>query len=248
MKSPLIPISIISIYKNQMGDLLPLPTRMAKCTPDTHIAIFNIAKALAKKGGRLILSDLFRSYDMQAQSHHDFVSGKKKAFSPPPGGSFHEAGRGLDLDLKALKMPLADFWTIAAKFGMSPIINKPTASASEAWHFDNRGSHQIVYQYYVDKKGNNFAPYKAAAASAILSIGVNVDAFGNNQIQASLQSCLIRLGKEIGNIDGQIGQRTQQALEELNITFDLSNPANMLLQAENLVQQKFPSEFVVPLI
>jgi hypothetical protein len=49
-----------------MGDLLPLPTRMAKCTPDTHIAIFNIAKALAKKGGRLILSDLFRSYDMQA--------------------------------------------------------------------------------------------------------------------------------------------------------------------------------------
>jgi hypothetical protein len=49
------------------------------------------------------------------------------------------------------------------------------------------------------------------------------------------------LGKEIGNIDGQIGQRTQQALEELNITFDLSNPANMLLQAENLVQQKISS-------
>jgi hypothetical protein len=47
--------------------------------------------------------------------------------------------------LKALKMPLADFWTIAAKFGMSPIINKPTASASEAWHFDNR----VVTRLYI---------------------------------------------------------------------------------------------------
>jgi zinc D-Ala-D-Ala carboxypeptidase len=91
MKSPLIPIDIISIYKNRMGDLLPLPSRMAQCTPDTHIAIFNIASDLARKGGRLILSDLFRSHDMQAQSHQDFIAGRKKAFSPPPGGSFHEA-------------------------------------------------------------------------------------------------------------------------------------------------------------
>ncbi|RAJ76823.1 D-alanyl-D-alanine carboxypeptidase-like protein [Chitinophaga dinghuensis] len=248
MKSPLIPIDIISIYKNSLGDLLPLPSRMARCTPDTYKAIFNIATALAKKGGKLILSDLFRSYDMQAQSHQDYISGRKKAFSPPPGGSFHEAGRAFDLDLSAIKIPLSDFWTIAAKFGVYPIINQPKANISEAWHFDCRGSHQIVYQYYADGKGNNFKPYTAAAASGILSIGVNVDAFGNNQVQAAIQSGIIRLGKEIGNIDGHIGHRTQQALEELGVTFDLNNPNSMLVQIENLVQNKFPSEFTMPAV
>lgn len=246
MKSPLIPINIISIYKNKLGDLLPLPERMAKCTPDTHIAIFKTAEALAKKGGRLILSDLFRSYDMQAQSHQDFISGKKKAFSPPPGGSFHESGRAFDLDLKAMKIKLADFWEIAGKFGLVPIIAQPKITQSEAWHFDCRGSHQLVYQYYQDKKGTNFKPYTAAAASSILAIGVKVDAFGENQAAAALQSGLIRLGKVIGNIDGQIGMRTQAALEELGISFDPQNVDRMLRDVENLIQQKFPAEFVLP--
>ncbi|RPD42794.1 hypothetical protein [Chitinophaga barathri] len=246
MKSPLIPINIISIYKNKLGDLLPLPVRMAKCTPDTHTAIFNTAAALAKKGGRLILSDLFRSYDMQAQSHQDFISGKKKAFSPPPGGSFHESGRGFDMDLKAMKIKLADFWSIAAKFGIVPIISEPKPTKSEAWHFECRGSHQLVYDYYHAKKGTNFSPYKAAAVSSILSVGVQVDDFGDNQVAATLQSGLIRLGKVIGSIDGQIGQRTQKALEELSITFDPQNPERMLIEVENLVQQKFPAEFILP--
>ncbi len=246
MKSPLIPINIISIYKNRLGDLLPLPSRMAKCTPDTFDAIFKIAHELAEKNGRLILSDLFRSYDMQAQSHQDYISGRKKDFSPAPGGSFHEAGRAFDLDLDFIKIPLSEFWVIAAKYGVFPVIKQPQSNVSEAWHFDCRGSHQIVYQYYANGKGTNFKPYTAAAASGILSIGVHVDSFGSNQIQASIQSGIIRLGKEIGNIDGQIGGRTQKALEELDIQFDLSNPSNMLIQVENLVQQKFPKEFIMP--
>lgn len=248
MKSPLIPIDIISIYKNKFGDLVPLPTRMAKCTPDTYTAIFNIAKDLAKKGGKLILSDLFRSYDMQAQSHQDYVAGRKKAFSPPPGGSFHEAGRGFDLDLSAIKIPLADFWTIAAKYKVVPIISQPKANVSEAWHFDCRGSHQLVYQYYAEGKGTNFKPYTAASASAILSIGVHVDAFGANQNQAAIQSGLIRLGKTIGNIDGQIGKNTHKALDEIGVPFDLNNIGGMLIQVENQVQQKFPNEFAAPIV
>ena len=246
MKSPLAPISIISVYKNSLGDLLPLPARMAQCTPDTYTAIMNIAKDLAKKGGKLILSDLFRSYDMQMQSHLDFVSGKKRAFSPPPGGSFHEAGRAFDLDLDAMKIPLSDLWIIAAKYAVTPIIKQPKPNVSEAWHFDCRGSHQIVYEYYESGKGNNFKSYTAAAGSAILSIGVHVDAFGENQQQAALQSCLIRLGKEIGNIDGHIGRKTQTALEESGIVFDLNNVSNMLMQVENMVQQKFSTEFTLP--
>ena len=109
-------------------------------------------------------------------------------------------------------MPLADFWDIAVSSGMYPIIKQPKENASEAWHFDCRGSHQIVYQYYTEGKGTNFKPYTAAAARGILSIGIHIDAFGSNQTQAAIQSCLIRLGKEIGNIGGQIGHRTQGAL------------------------------------
>lgn len=225
---------------------MPLPTRMAQCTPDTYLAIFNIAKDLSKKGGRLILSDLFRSYDMQSQSHQDYIAGRKKAFSPAPGGSFHEAGRAFDLDLGAIKISLGDFWKVAAKYGVLPILTQPKVTQSEAWHFDCRGSHQLVYQYYADGKGTNFKPYTAAAASGILSIGVNVDAFGLNQKQAAIQSCVIRLGKKIGNMDGQIGKNTHKALDELGVPFDLNNIDNMLIQVENLVQQKFPNEFVSP--
>jgi len=246
MKSPLLPIDIISIYKNRLGDLLPLPIRMAKCTPDTYAAIFNIATELAKRGGRLVLSDLFRSYDMQSQSHNDYLAGKKKGYSPPPGGSFHEAGRAFDLDLSAIKIPLADFWTIAAGFGVIPIISKPNSRLSEAWHFDCRGSHQIVYQYYNDGKGNNFKPYTAAATSAILSAGIPVDAFGANQRQAAIQSCLIRLGQTIGNIDGQLGKNSHRALDEIGVPFDLNNLDAMLIQVENLVQERFAIEFVSP--
>lgn len=245
MKTPLVPISIISIYKNKLGDRLPLPSRMALCTPDTETAIFKIAVDLAKKGGKLVLSDLFRSYDMQAQSHSDFVSKKKKAFSPPPGGSFHEAGRGFDLDLSSIKIPLADFWKLAAKYNVVPIISEPKPGKSEAWHFDSRGSHQLVYDYYASKTKNNFPAYKAAAASAILSVGIQVDDFGTNQKQAALQSCLIRLGKKIGNIDGNIGNNTHKALDELGIPFNLNDVDGMLIQVENLVQQKFPAEFVI---
>lgn len=246
MKSPLLPIDIISIYKNKMGDLVPLPTRMAKCTPDTYTALFSIAKELATKGGRLVLSDLFRSYEMQSQSHNDYISGKKKAYSPPPGGSFHEAGRAFDLDLSTIKISLANFWKIAAKYGVFPIISQPKTSLSEAWHFDCRGSHQIVYQYYADGKGTNFKPYTAASASGILSIGVPVDAFGPNQKQAAIQSCVIRLGKNIGNIDGQIGKKTNKALEELGIAYKGVSVDDILLEAEHLVQQEFPAEFQAP--
>lgn len=243
MKTPLIPIDIISIYKNKLGDALPLPKRMAQCTTDTYDALFGIAADVAKKGGKLVLSDLFRSYDMQAQSHQDYVAKRKKAFSPPPGGSLHEAGRAFDLDLSAIKIKLEDFWKIAAKYGVYPIISKPTPGASEAWHFDCRGSHQSVYQYYQDKKGDNFAPYKAMSVSAILAIGVHVDDFGNNQAQAAIQAGLIRLGQTIGNIDGQIGRKTIAALNTLKIPFNSGDPEATLQGIEHLLQQTFINEF-----
>src|ERR1051325_10629494 len=181
MTTNLINMDILSVYKNTSGQLVKLPKRMAQCTPDTAKALAAIRDDLQAAGGDLVLSDLFRSYEMQLQSHLDFVNHKKKAFSPPPGGSMHEAGRACDLDLDRLHISLADFWNVAKKHNMQPIIAAPNSGQSESWHFDCRGSHDVVYQYYKTGKGNNMKPYAAMAASGILSIGVKVDQFEQNQ-------------------------------------------------------------------
>ena len=126
----------------------------------------------------------------------------------------HEAGRACDLDLEKLNMSLKKFWPIAKKHGMTPIIAKPISTQKEAWHFDCRGSHDLVYKYYAQGKGSNMLPYEAMAASGILSIGVPVDRFGANQKAAAIQAALIRLGFSLGNLDGQIGQKTRTALTQ----------------------------------
>lgn len=242
MSAPLVEITITSIYKNAEGERVPLPRRMAHCTPDMKAALRAVGAELEQRSGRLFLSDLFRSFDMQLQSHLDFVNGKKKAFSPPPGGSLHEAGRALDLDLESLApVKLAEFWELARPHGLLPIINKPTPGVSESWHFDCRGSHQIVYEYYQAGNGTNFKPYAAMAASAILAIGVQVEKFGQNQTAALIQSALIRLGQVIGNIDGSIGKKTRSAIEAVGVPF--GEPQAMHVALEGLIRQQFPREY-----
>jgi hypothetical protein len=244
MSAPLVDVTITSIYKNADGDRVPLPKRMAHCTPDMKAALRAVGAELEQRSGRLFLSDLFRSFDMQLQSHLDFVNGKKKAFSPPPGGSLHEAGRALDLDLDGLApVTLAEFWDLARPHGLLPIINKPTPGVSESWHFDCRGSHHIVYEYYQAGNGTNFKPYAAMAASAILAIGVQVEKFGQNQAAALIQSSLIRLGQVIGDIDASIGKKTRSAIDAVGVPF--GEPQAMLVALDGLLRQKFPGEYEI---
>ena len=240
MKTPLMRVEILSIYKLS-GQRILLPKRMAQCTPDMQSALLKIANDVNETGGKLYLSDMFRSYDMQLQAHLDWRTKKKKAYSPPPGGSMHEAGRAFDLSLGDLKISLEDFWAIAERWNVVPIISTPDRRKSEAWHFEQRGSHQEVYDYYKTGKGTNMKPYQAMTASSILSIDVNVDRFESRQDMAYLQSCLIRLGYELGNIDGIIGNKTRTALDDAEIIYEDMNEA--LQQVEDKLQQKFPAEF-----
>jgi hypothetical protein len=230
--TPLLPINIGSIYNG------PLPHRMAQCTPDTKAAIEAVARDLNGLGFGIRLSDLFRSHDMQAQSHADFVEGRKKAFSPPPGGSLHEAGRAMDIDLSSIGVSLPRFWEIAKAHGFTPIIDVPDPHRSESWHFDCRGSHDAVYEYVqTGKAGAMLAPYTQMAQSAILAIGVKLDVLpaGN---AAFLQSGLIRLGFDPGRIDGVHGNRTAKALDEAGA--DLADPTTWMSAA---LRAKFPGEY-----
>jgi len=150
--------------------------------------------------------------------------------------------RAFDLSLPAYKVPLSDFWEMAAKVGLVPIIATPDRKASEAWHFECRGSHQLVYDYYRDGKGTNFdKPYKAMAASAIVSVGVNVDKFADGQKQAAIQSGLIRLGQDIGNLDGRIGQKSVRGLDALGIAW--ANEDTVLREVTAKLEAAFPGEF-----
>lgn len=244
MKSPLISIFIRSIYEDRNGVFIPLPKKLALCTPDTYHAIIGFETALAKKGGKLALSDLFRTYEMQSRAYVDYITGRKKAFSPPPGGSFHEAGRAFDLDLSVIHISLEELWPIAAKFGLTPVTAQPDPKLSEAWHFERRGSHQLVYNYYNAREtSRNLSPYLAAAASAILAVGINVNIFHARQIEASIQSCLIRLGKNIGNMDGLVGKKTKAALKGLGFKYEDNKKMELLIELEELVRIKFPGEF-----
>ncbi len=214
MLAPLEPITIESIYA--LGNIknVPMPERMAFCTPDTKQALFFIDRDLRNVGGKVVLSDLYRSRDMQYQAYLDYTSGKKKAFSPAPGGSMHEAGRAFDLDLSRIKVSLDEFWKIAAFYGVVPIIAAPNPKTSESWHFECRGSYQKVYDYYAVGKGTNFKPAAAMAAAAILGIGVPHDSFpGEKRNAAFVQAALIRLGYQPGNMDGALGPKTSTALK-----------------------------------
>jgi hypothetical protein len=244
MKTPLILIDVPSIYKNKSGVAASLPKRLASATPDMALAIARVSKELKEHEGRLVLSDLFRSFDMQSQAHLEYLKGNKKAFVAAPGGSFHEAGRAMDISLSDIKVPLAKFWEVGMAHGLVPIIDKPNSKTSEAWHFECRGSHQKVIDYYKAGHGDNFVkPYTAGAASAILAWGGYVQRFGKNQKEAQLQAALIRCGHIIGNIDGAIGANTRLALKALSI--DDGSIDDALKEVEDLVQIQFAEEYRV---
>jgi hypothetical protein len=236
----LVEIVFPSIYK--VNDRpVPVPGRMAKCTPDTKAALIALAQDVSDAGGVMRLSDLFRTYDMQLQAHLDYETKKKKAFSPPPGGSMHEAGRAFDVDLLALKIPLADFWKLAKKRGVVPIISNADKNASEAWHFECRGSHALVYADYAARKKVNFKPAQAMAVSGILAIGQPVDGLRGKEIASRVQSALIRLGEKVGNIDGEIGPKTRGALKKMKL--DSGDIQSTLAALTQKLEEKFPTEF-----
>lgn len=254
-------ITFPSIYKVN-GSRVPVPSRMAWCTPDTYHALFSIQEYLETEypKSKLILSDLYRSYDMQLQAHLDYATGKKKSYSPPPGGSMHECGRAFDLSLEDLlkdSMTLGEFWSIAKIHGVVPIISRPVSTSKEAWHFECRGSHQKVYDYYQSlTTRTNMSPYEAMVTSALLDSGHYSSTRLNLRTEtaisvAVLQSSLIRLGFDPGVIDGLEGPRTKEAVRQLmrthgrvyTFTYETRNLSEYRHVSFSTLQSSFNAEY-----
>jgi D-alanyl-D-alanine dipeptidase len=242
--TPLVEVQVKSIYRGKDKELhIDLPKRLALATPDMARSIELLQDEMAIQCGYLVLSDMYRSYDMQLQAHLDFRNKKKTAFSPPPGGSFHEAGRAIDISIADLGMTLAQFWGVSKRFGFSPVIHEPVATMSEAWHFDNLGSHKVVLNYYGRLEKKKIKSYTAAAISGILAIGQGVDVFSKCKDEATLQFFLIRCGCHLGEVDGKIGNATIKALESLEIKHE--SVQESLVKVAEILKTKFPDEYVV---
>lgn len=112
-------VIISSIY----GGLLP--KRMAKLHPEVIDSFYEIVKDVKKLGGKLIISDMYRPWQVQADLRR-----RKPRLANPPGKSYHEAGLAFDFDTGRLGIPMAEFHAIVRKFGWIPI-------SSESWHIQH---------------------------------------------------------------------------------------------------------------
>lgn len=190
-KGALAPVTAFSIYRNHMA---VLPARMAWQAPDAAEAFALLEGDVNGAGGLMYLSDCFRSRIDQARAHADYLAGcrpddladfvrryrdlagyvprPKKAFSPPPGGSFHEAGRAFDLDMdpRWLGMDQKRFadlaygrgWTdaVGGNFGDPERVDVP-----EEWHWQFLGPFQAVYDRVENTSGRTAAAREAARAA-----------------------------------------------------------------------------------
>jgi hypothetical protein len=240
MPAPLVPVVFPSIYKVG-GAMAPVPKRMAFCTPDTKLALLALSKDVEAAGGQLRLSDLFRSRDMQLQAHMDFVSGKKSAFSPAPGGSMHEAGRAFDIDVGNLGITLKKFWELAARRGGGADHQGAGSLGQRGLALECRGTFATVLKYYASGQGTNMKAARAMAAAAIAALGIELDDFPGRNKEVRLQSALIRLGGDPGNIDGSPGARTRKAVEAVGIAG--ATLEEQLQDAEARLAQVAPTEW-----
>jgi hypothetical protein len=172
---------------------------MAWLTPDAAEAFKALTVAVASIGGHIYLSDCYRSSLDQARAHADYLAGKrrvgdlaaflnthpgmagyrprpKQAFSPPPGGSFHEAGRAVDVDMdpRWLRIPQDVFWDCAHALGWSDIVgghygNPRLVDVTEEWHLNCLGPYQEEFEAIEDMKGGKAAT-RAIVARAIADI------------------------------------------------------------------------------
>ncbi len=92
--------------------------------------------AAAQDGIDLYAVDTYRSYDVQAHAHGEYLAGRKDAYVAPPGHSEHGYGLAVDITNGSLVGPGDAEWhwmtQNGARFGWHPISN-------ESWHWEYRG-------------------------------------------------------------------------------------------------------------
>lgn len=137
--------SLSHVYRIKAPGIYPygewLPERMAKLTRWSAISLAQAIFKIKRLGGTLFISDMYRSREEQWKAHHDWKTGQKTAYSPPPGYSVHEAARAIDIDTGNTGIGYIETRRILEQNGWMPISNEP-------WHFERRGTWQKTMDEY----------------------------------------------------------------------------------------------------
>jgi len=183
----------------------------ALVSPDFRDALVDLNNQVKQSGGTFYITELYRDWLTQEKARWEYVTGKKP-FVAKPGESFHGSGRAIDLDIQNLNFPLPKqdwlkkLWELALPIGFRPVIDKPEMNKSEAWHLDFPGPWGNV----ILKSG-----YSEAAKCAVLDVGQWNPQEPIDKVQRMfIQAQLVRLGHEIGSVDGLIGKKTMAALQQ----------------------------------
>jgi len=103
----------------------PLPFPLCQVAEDCLESFLQLQADLARAGGRLVLSDLFRPYYLQEE-----LKRRKPRLALAPLRSFHCAGRAMDVTLGAVGLEYPRLREIMAGHHWFPLL-----SGREPWHF-----------------------------------------------------------------------------------------------------------------
>ena len=149
-------------------------------------------------GGILYLSYAFRTGMVQMRAHKDWKHGRKRAYSPPPGCSMHEAALAIDYDVETISETLfggfEEFWDLAHEAGFTFVIPEPDPKLLESWHIEVRTNE---FKKLMEARG-----YKAAVRAQIRACGFVVDEDQSDDWVEYIQESLIGLGHNPGPVDG----------------------------------------------
>lgn len=163
----------------------------------------------------------------------------KNVYVARPGESNHGWGGAIDLDVAALYIKgfargsdetLAQFWKIAAKHGITPIITEADVTVEECWHFEHLGPLAKVVDAYRANGYRRPAGYVARVGCALAG---TIPSELAPKEAAYVQARLLIAGHFAGVVDGQIGDRTRSALKAAGITATARTSIPTLVAALN---------------
>lgn len=193
-----------------------LPARLARLYEPAVKPLDDAMIEIAAAGGHVFYSDMFRSTADQAKAHQDYLTGRKSAYSPPPGGSMHEAGRALDLDIGDTGIGLAAVKKILAKHGWTGIADR----GSESWHHDFQGPDGAAA--YNDPNHEGMSKYRHMARHCISALEPDLPPVASRPSVVAADNAVMEIQRLLGlKVDGIYGPFTRQAVRAFQMNHGL---------------------------
>jgi hypothetical protein len=183
----------------------PLPARLSRLVRPAAEALKRAIEQIAREGGHLYLSDMFRSAADQQRAHEDWKNGRKTAFSPPSCSSVHEAARAIDIDAFDTGIGHKRVREILVSFGWVPVTDSLTGP--ECWHYEFR---EARWEDFKARHG-----YAAMARAMKEEIGNLASLRRATEQETDIRWLQTTLNKVLGlslTVDGIYGEATRAAV------------------------------------